>query len=237
MNNDQENNSIEKDAAKEQQKEYWREHNKRRTQKQQLQMAAANFCNRILTSKANLIDRETMTRINLQVRKIIKLPYCWTNEDLLRAKNALAKLEEKYLNKRYSNLPENEGKTLSAVRNILDSSDLSNHSKAQILLTLLTDTVQELYLHEGNKIQPSPENALLFLTQDMKYHVPEWFDKEVIKLLQSKYGGSNTDRLMKKLQISILAKRSKEAAAREMQRIMEEIDNNAIDIKDLLKKK
>lgn len=190
-------------------RQQWTLYNHRRALRQKLKLDASNFINQLMISRGNLIDRETMTKITVRVQALTKLPYRWTDADLSRARHLLSDLEQQYLRTRYTKMPKDETELLDNLRMLTEQSPLHIYKKSQIILQLLRETVEDLYLKSADDIKPSPEAALLFLTQDLKFDMPKWFHEQLIELLKQKYRGKDFTQFMIKTRHTLMIEMDK----------------------------
>ena len=128
-------------------------------------------------------ERRDIRTLDAQIRMSIKLPYRWTEKDLQRAWRRLKKLETTVLDRNYEDVLGDNRLMLENFHNTMEKANLDAKTRVQIALELLTAETEELFLHNGDTVEPSPQKALCFLTQDMDYTVPEWFNKELLNLL------------------------------------------------------
>ena len=70
--------------------------------------------------------------------------------------------------------------------------------------------VEQEYLQGAEKMEPSPTNALLLLTQSLKHNMPNWFHKELLNLLHNQYKGKDFNKFIKQIRTELQNKRVKE---------------------------
>jgi len=116
--------------------------NHRYEKRKKLKLAVANFCNKLQTSRGTQVDNSTMIHINIYVRKLLKLPYRWTDKDLRQAYESLDRLERKYLHAPYSKVPKDEGALEETVAKFFDKSNVSDEAKFRIALHILQDQIK-----------------------------------------------------------------------------------------------
>lgn len=207
MENQQSENNQ---TNKKEQKLYWREHNRRRTRRQKLKLAVADFCSRLQVLRYSNLNKKEIAILNYKIQKILHLPYRWTDKDLDRAFTALADLEQKYLKQPYATASEAEINLLDELKKQLTTAELPTETKVKLVFALLKDEVEEWYLQGAEKITPSPQNALLLLTQNLKYNMPKWFHGELLNLLYDNYKGTDFNEFMHTIRTKLQTRRIKE---------------------------
>ncbi|MCQ2381351.1 MAG: hypothetical protein MJ032_03300 [Acidaminococcaceae bacterium] len=207
MENQQSENNQ---TNKKEQKLYWREHNRRRTRRQKLKLAVADFCSRLQVLRYSNLNKKEIAILNYKIQKILHLPYRWTDKDLDRAFTALADLEQKYLKSPYATSSETEINLLDELKKQLTTAELPTETKVKLVFALLKDEVEEWYLQGAEKITPSPQNALLLLTQNLKYNMPKWFHEELLNLLYDNYKGTDFNEFMHTIRTKLQTRRIKE---------------------------
>lgn len=178
---------------------YWNIYNQRARQKRQLNREIAKFVKILQSQQENSPDENTMLLINEELKQIAQLPRNWTDKDLERAKQSLDNLSKKYLNHPFYKLSSDETLIMRECLAVLDNTDMDTKARVNVLYNLLRQEVQKLYLHEIDKLPPTPQNALLFLTQDLSYSVPGWFNQALLELLEEKYRGEDFNDFLRDL--------------------------------------
>lgn len=222
---------------------YWIEHNRRAQKRRKLKLEVAEFCNQLQTRKGLSLDRKTIININSKLNLILNLPYRWTDKDYQRSKRMLVNLKNEVLQSNYKDVPPNQRAMIENFSNTMTEANLDMETRINIVLNLLKDEVTELFLHKADSVEPSPEMALLFLTQNMQFNVPKWFHKEVVKLIYSKFSQKEYIDFLKELRSAIIKRdmlTNKEKYAKEIheQSLRECVGEGEmlIDINQLLKK-
>ncbi|MCQ2380858.1 MAG: hypothetical protein MJ032_00750 [Acidaminococcaceae bacterium] len=209
MKSDEEKLNNEK---KDKQKKYWSEHSKRYTKRRKLKQAVANFCSRLQLQRCTNLDKGTLANINVRMQGVLCRPYRWTDKDMARAMTSLKNLETKYLKRPYTNLDPKELQLQNTMQTLLSDNNLNLQSQINVVYNLLQELVEQQYLQGAEKIEPSPTNALLLLTQNLKYNMPNWFHKELLNLLYNQYKGKDFNEFMKQIRNELQKKRIKENA-------------------------
>ncbi|MCQ2381670.1 MAG: hypothetical protein MJ032_04940 [Acidaminococcaceae bacterium] len=201
---------IKIDKQLQKKREYYKEHQKRFQKRLKLKNAVANFYTKLQALRGTIIDKNTFTSINISIRHILELPYRWTDKDMARAMTALSNLEKKYLKKRYTNPPNDETQLQGEINNLFAESTLEQQAKIGVVLNVLREQVEQQYLQGAEKMEQSPTNALLLLTQNLKHNMPDWFHKELLNLLYNQYKGKDFNEFMKQIRNELQKKRIKE---------------------------
>ena len=188
-----------KDMTDEEKKKYWIEHNKRSIKRRRLKNEIAEFATTLQTRRGYGLDKKAIMLVNDQLKEIVNLRYKWTDKDLERARRILNELSKKYLQQPFYKIPSDKATVMTECLSILDKTDMDTAARVDVLYDLLQMEVQKLYLHGADSMEPTPKNALLFLTQDMQYTMPQWFHKALIKLLEEKYKGKDFTEFMKEI--------------------------------------
>lgn len=188
-----------KDMTDEEKKKYWIEHNKRSIKRRRLKNEIAEFATTLQTRRGYGLDKKAIMLVNDQLKEIVNLRYKWTDKDLERARRTLNELSKKYLQQPFYKIPSDKATVMTECLSILDKTDMDTAARVDVLYDLLQMEVQKLYLHGADSMEPTPKNALLFLTQDMQYTMPQWFHKALIKLLEEKYKGKDFTEFMKEI--------------------------------------
>ena len=188
-----------KDMSDEEKKKYWREHTKRSAKRNRLKKEIAEFATTLQTRRGYGLDKKAIMLVNDQLKEIVNLRYKWTDKDLERARRTLNELSKKYLQQPFYKIPSDKATVMTECLSILDKTDMDTAARVDVLYDLLQREVQKLYLHGADNMDGTPKNALLFLTQDMQYTMPQWFHKALIKLLEEKYKGKDFTEFMKEI--------------------------------------
>ena len=210
-----------RDLPQEEKRKRWHYYNKRAAKRKQFEKDVAKFTTTLQTSRSSTLNRNHLALINMELRKMVKLPYNWTDEDLQRAREMLNKLSKKYLQKPFYVLPEDQTSVMREVKNLLDSTKLDTKTRVNILYELLKSEVAELYLHPDGEPEPTAENALLYLTQDMGHAVPPWFNKALIALIRRNYKNEDYLKITKELRQAIQLDHMKETDGAVLQAALE----------------
>ena len=193
----QENDDKNKtDGKLKEKREYYKEHQRRFQKRRKLKDAAAKFISRMQTTKGLKLQRIDIIHINGILHQILNLPYRWTDKDLKRAWRRLKDLEVEVLERNYEDVPAEEKLMLDNFHNTMTAANLDTKTRVKYALELLRNETQELFLHNGDMVEPSPEMALCFLTQNMQFTVPEWLNKELLNLLYEKYKGQDFNKFI-----------------------------------------
>ena len=139
-----------------------------------------------------------------------------------RAWRRLKKLETTVLDRNYEDVLGDNRAMLDNFHNTMEKANLDAKSRVQIALELLTLETQELFLHNADTVEPSPKMALCFLTQDMDYTVPEWFNQELLNLLYEKFKGTDFNKFMTTIRSKLQVRHLKENVKTLNKEIMEE---------------
>ena len=198
------------------------ERQKRFKKRRKLKNAVADFTNRLQRYKGIRLSKGELISINTSLGLILRLPYRWTEKDLQRAWRRLKKLETTVLDRNYEDVLGDNRLMLENFHNTMEKANLDAKTRVQIALELLTFETQELFLHNGDTVESSPQMALCFLTQDMDYTVPEWFNKELLNLLYEKYKGTDFNKFMTAIRNKLQIRRVKENMKNISKEIMEE---------------
>ena len=188
-----------KDMTNEEKKKYWIEHKKRSAKRRRLKNEIAEFTTTLQTRRGYGLDKKAIILVNEQLRQIVNLPYKWTDKDLERARRTLNELSKKYLQHPFYKISSDKATVMTECLSILDKTDMDTAARVDVLYDLLQMEVQKLYLHGADNMDGTPKNALLFLTQDMQYTIPQWFHKALIELLEEKYKGRDFTEFMKEI--------------------------------------
>ena len=183
----------------EEKKKYWIEHKKRSAKRRRLKNEIAEFATTLQTRRGYALDKKAIILVNDQLKEIVNLRYKWTDKDLERARRTLNELSKKYLQQPFYKIPSDKATVMTECLSILDKTEMDTAARVDVLYDLLQMEVQKLYLHGADSMEPTPKNALLFLTQDMQYTMPQWFHKALIKLLEEKYKGKDFTEFMKEI--------------------------------------
>lgn len=195
----QDNSEVKKNKEEEElakKREYDKEHHKRFRKRRKLKDAVAKFISRMQTTKGLKLQRIDIIHINGILHQILNLRYRWTDKDLKRAWRKLKELEIEVLERNYEDVPADEKLMLDNFHNTMTAANLDAKTRVQYALHLLRNETQELFLHNGDTVEPSPEMALCFLTQNMQFTVPEWLNKELLNLLYEKYKGQDFNKFI-----------------------------------------
>ena len=198
------------------------ERHKRFRKRRKLKNAVADFTNRLQHYKGIRLSKGELISINTSLGLILRLPYRWTEKDLQRAWNRLKKLEKKFLDRNYEDVLGDNRSMLENFHNTMTAANLDTKTRVEIALELLTAETEELFLHNGDTVEPSSQMALCFLTQDMDYTVPEWFNKELLNLLYEKYKGTDFNKFMTTIRSKLQIRRMTENMKNLNKEIMEE---------------
>ena len=192
-----------KDLSQTEKRKLWRFYAQRTAKRRKLEKDVARFTTMLQINRGATISRSNLRLINIELRKIVKLPYNWTDEDLRRARETLNILSKRYLEQPFYALPDNQATVMTEIKAMLDSTKLSTKARVDILYKLLKSEVTELYLHPKYEPKPTAENALLYLTQEMGHAVPSWFNKALINLIRRNYKNEDYKKIVKDLRKAI----------------------------------
>lgn len=185
--------------SQEDKRRYWNIYNHRARKRRKFNKEIAKFIKALENQQENKPDEQTMLLINEELKQIAKLPRNWTDNDLERAKRSLDSLSKQYLNHPFYKLSSDEALIMTECLAVLDNTDMDTRARVNVLYNLLRQEVQKLFLHEMDKQAPTPQNALLFLTQDLSYSVPGWFNQALLELLEEKYQGEDFNDFLRDL--------------------------------------
>lgn len=185
--------------SQEDKRRYWNIYNHRARKRRKFNKEIAKFIKVLESQQENKPDEQTMLLINEELKQIAKLPRNWTDNDLERAKRSLDSLSKQYLNHPFYKLSSDEALIMTECLAVLDNTDMDTRARVNVLYNLLRQEVQKLFLHEMDKQAPTPQNALLFLTQDLSYSVPGWFNQALLELLEEKYQGEDFNDFLRDL--------------------------------------
>lgn len=185
--------------SQEDKRRYWNIYNHRARKRRKFNKEIAKFIKTLESQQENRPDEQTMLLINEELEQIAKLPRNWTDNDLERAKRSLDSLSKQYLNHPFYKLSSDEALIMTECLAVLDNTDMDTRARVNVLYNLLRQEVQKLFLHEMDKQPPTPQNALLFLTQDLSYSVPGWFNQALLELLEEKYRGEDFNDFLRDL--------------------------------------
>lgn len=185
--------------SQEDKRRYWNIYNHRARKKHKFDKEIDKFIKTLESQQENKLDEQTMLLINEELKQIAKLPRNWTDNDLERAKRSLDSLSKQYLNHPFYKLSSDEALIMTECLAVLDNTDMDTRARVNVLYNLLRQEVQKLFLHEMDKQAPTPQNALLFLTQDLSYSVPGWFNQALLELLEEKYRGEDFNDFLRDL--------------------------------------
>lgn len=143
MENNTTTKSLEEEKITQKKRQYWREHNSRHTKRRKLKNAVADFYTKLQEKRGTVIEKSILAGINIQIKNILNLPYCWTDKDWDRAMTALSDLEKKYLKRRYTNPPKDEAQLYEEIKNLLAESTLGLQPKINIVLNILQELVEQ----------------------------------------------------------------------------------------------
>ena len=203
-------------------REYYKEHQRRFQKRRKLKDAAAKFISRMQTTKGLKLQRIDIIHINGILHQILNLRYRWTDKDLKRAWRRLRELEVEVLERNYEDVPADEKNMLDNFHNTMTAANLDAKTRVQYALELLRNETQELFLHNADTVEPSPEMALCFLTQNMQFTVPEWFNKELLNLLYEKYKGPDFNKFITTIKNSLQKKHYLEIRGEMIKNAMQE---------------
>lgn len=192
MDADAVKNSVEQNEKTEEQKLAEKRAKKRAIQKRwrqrtKLKVRVAEFIKSLHMNKARTFERGELSAINQELFKAIKLPRCWNDKDLLRANVAVSGLEKKYLDRGYVKLNKDEADMTDFIKNTLDDSKLTKAAKVNVVLNLLNDVGRDYILEAGDGLTPSPDAALLLLTQNTGGTLPKWFADSLADLVEAHF--------------------------------------------------
>lgn len=151
--------------------------------RRQLNLTALKFLENFNSHWPQGLDEEKLRGINLRVRSILRLPYCWTDNDLARAYKALDTLaNDVYFNDYESFTPEYE----ELYRRVMLEYRRCGGTpveRARVTLEVMRLVGTEL-IHAYSKEKPPVKNCALPLAMAAGMSpCPEWMKEELAKFI------------------------------------------------------
>lgn len=197
---------------------------KRWRKRSKLKIRLAEIIRRFHLVNARNLSSKEISVINRELHKAVHLPYCWNDVDLARANAALTAFERKYLDRGYVGPSEDEVNVTAFIKNTLDDANLTKAQKVNVALNVFKEMGRDFVMEAGDGIDPSPDAALVLLTQDIGGTFPKWLAGSLADLLEMHFTRGDTKRFLTNLGIVLRKRDEKKYAAIDSARWKEEED-------------